>query len=96
MEARDESTICDGCYMPELWPENEPAVLAWLAIRTQWVHAGIGGVRVGLNYAGAESGLRLGGHDLALWPEIHVLERETLNIDAGKRKAKPKAPKNGR
>jgi hypothetical protein len=93
MEGREENTICDGCYMPQIWPENEPAVLAWMAIGTQWVHAGMDGVRVGLNYAGVESGLRLGGHDLALWPEIRSLERETLNIDAGKRnKPKPKGP----
>jgi hypothetical protein len=28
-----------------------------------------------------------------LWPEIRSLERETLSIDAGKRKPKPKGPK---
>ena len=87
MEARGESTICAECYMPELWPENEPAVLAWLSIRTQW-RRGDMGIRTGLDYVGAELDLRLGGHDVAaVWADLKAMEIETLSIDGAKRAA---------
>lgn len=86
MEARGEQTVCDDCYMPWIWPENEAPIRAWLSIRTQWVYAGMG-QRVGLSYAGVEADLRLCGFDVAaVWPDLKVMESETLNIDALKRK----------
>ena len=94
MDARGENTLCDDCYMPWLWPENEASVVAWLAIGTQWVYAGMDGVRIGMSYPGVEAGLRLGGHDLGLWPDLQAMESETLRIDSVKRK-KAKGPARG-
>lgn len=39
----------DECF--GVYAENWPAVSAFLALRTQWVHAGMDGQRTGLNYA---------------------------------------------
>lgn len=36
-----------------LWPENERPLVLWFELSTQWRHAGMDGVRVGLDYAAA-------------------------------------------
>lgn len=40
----------DECF--PVYADNLPTVSAFLALRTQWVHAGMDGQRTGLNYAG--------------------------------------------
>ena len=37
-----------------LWPENEAVWNLFTGCATQWEHAGMDGVKVGLNYAGVE------------------------------------------
>lgn len=37
-----------------LWPENERVWNLFVACATQWQHAGMDGMKVGLNYAGVE------------------------------------------
>lgn len=40
----------DECF--PVYADNLPTVSAFLALRTQWVYAGVDGQRTGLNYAG--------------------------------------------
>jgi hypothetical protein len=62
-----------------VWPENLPALTAFMRIQTQWVVAGIGMaglLTIGLNYASAKAGLELAGIDVTpeLWDDILVIE----------------------
>lgn len=45
----------------EVWPENENAVWLFLRSQSQWVYAGMNGVRTGLNYAGVATVLAHSG-----------------------------------
>lgn len=53
-----------------VWEMNVPAVMAFLAISSQWVDQS-------LDYARAEAGLRLAGIDAGaeLWAEIRLIEQ---------------------
>lgn len=44
-----------------LWPCNVPAWNAWLAVQTQWRHAGMVGLATGLDYASVAAYLRAQG-----------------------------------
>lgn len=65
-----------------VWPENEPAVLAWLIVQTQWRVAAVGSlagggiVWLGLDYAAARAGLDAAGIDTtpALWSDLQIME----------------------
>jgi hypothetical protein len=67
-----------------LLPENQRALTTWLALQTQWVHAGMG-QPTGLNYAGVEAYLRLARLDRPprrarqLLADIQRMERVTLH-----------------
>ncbi len=37
--------------MVRVWPDNRVAVVVFLNMQTQWLYAGMGGVKTGLNYA---------------------------------------------
>lgn len=42
-----------------VYRDNWRTVKAWLALETQWQHAGMAGLRVGLNYAGMHAWLQI-------------------------------------
>jgi len=63
-----------------VWPDNVPAVLAFLAAATQW-RTGTAGDRlvwIGLDYAGARAGIEAAGLrlDPAVWEGLRVMEAE--------------------
>lgn len=70
--------------MPEpeedgLWPENLPAVEAFLTVSNQFRAApgGMDGpIWLGLDYAAAEAGLRLAGVEMdpVLWQQVQLIE----------------------
>lgn len=76
---------CDVC---EVWEDNWPAVLAFLACQTQWRRefAGMSGVLVwqGLDYPALISVIRLHGHRgqsaLAIFEQVQVMEGAALAI----------------
>lgn len=73
-ELLGETELHDG-----VWPENEDAVQAFLAVSTQWRFAGggMGGVMaVGLDYQSARAGLDLAGISVTpeLWAQLRVIE----------------------
>ena len=58
---------------------NEAALTAFLAVQTQWrvAAAGMGGsVSLGLDYSGADAGLRRAGLETTpeLWRDLRVIE----------------------
>ncbi len=62
-----------------VWPEHVAAVEAFIAVETQWrwVGGGMGGVMaIGLDYAGAQSGLALAGIEMTpdLWAQVRLIE----------------------
>ena len=94
MESRGERTWCGQCGAVELWPENVPAVLLYLACDTQWRYAGMSGVPTGLDYAGVRAVMDLqavpsDAHP-ALFQDLQALEREHLAVSA-ERAAKERA-----
>lgn len=79
--------LTDADIAPEtegLWPWHLPGLRAFLAVATQWrVAGGIGGaVRIGLDYAAAEAGLRLAGIEVTpdLWDEVCLIEAGALEV----------------
>lgn len=63
-----------------LWPENERVWNLFAACSTQWQHAGMDGVKVGLNYAAVEivaarTGCKLGRERFA---DLQLLENAAL------------------
>lgn len=65
-----------------MWPENAPAVEAFLAAATQWrVVAGPERLRVvGLDYAGARAGWDLAGIAMtpALFADVRIMEAAAI------------------
>lgn len=65
-----------------VWPENAPAVEAFLAVATQWrVVAGPERLRVvGLDYAGARAGWDLAGIAMtpALFADVRIMEAAAI------------------
>jgi len=61
-----------------VWPDHVAALRAFLAVQSQWrVTLGPRGcVHHGLDYAGAEAGLRLAGidPDPDLWTQVRIIE----------------------
>ncbi len=71
-----------------IWPENVPAVEAFLRVQTQWRYAcpGDGTVRrLGLDYPGVKAGLDLAGAEMTpdLFAELQVIEAGVLAADHG-------------
>ena len=68
-------------------PDNWPAVETFLALSTQWRHAGAPGIPTGLDYAAIEPTLRLIGHEPTpgLFAGLRLMEAEALNVFAAKR-----------
>ena len=66
----------------DLWPQNLPAVSAFVAVSNQWrCAAGLGGlIYTSLDYAAAESGLRLAGITTTpeLWADVRTIERGAI------------------
>jgi hypothetical protein len=66
----------------EVWPENLPAVNAFIAMGTQWRTGGMGAT--GLDYAALPAVLRLINIPRADWPEamdgLRIMEAEALKI----------------
>jgi hypothetical protein len=66
----------------EVWPENLPAVNAFIALSTQWRMGPAG--PVGLDYAALPPVMRLIGLPRATWPDVfegvRVMESEALKI----------------
>jgi hypothetical protein len=61
-----------------IWPENVPAVVAFLAVQTQWrVAAGAARLHyIGLDYAGVAAGLTAANINVTpeLWADIRLIE----------------------
>jgi hypothetical protein len=84
MDARGERSWCGQCGAVELWPENVPAVLLYLACDTQWRHAGMTGVPTGLNYDGVRAVMDMQAippaDRPALFVDLQTLERAQLQV----------------
>ena len=84
MDARGERTWCGQCGAVELWPENVPAVLLYLACDTQWRYAGMSGVPTGLDYAGVRAVMDLQAVPMEertrLFSDVQVLEQAQLHV----------------
>ncbi|WP_274380563.1 DUF1799 domain-containing protein [Oleomonas cavernae] len=70
----------------ELWPENLAAFAFFQSVATQWLHAGMGGSIVGLNYAAVAvvanaQGLTLDGNVMA---DLQAMEIEALAVFRGR------------
>ena len=72
-----------------VWPDNWPAVVAFLAVQTQWRAAIVGGgfsparlFYVGLDYAGVRAGLAAEGIALtpAQWRDLRLMEAEARKV----------------
>lgn len=75
----------------EVYEDCWESVRFFLTVQTQWIFAGMGAQRVGLNYPGVESGARMAGVRRSLWPgllaDLQVMENAVLEADT-KRAAK--------
>ena len=84
MESRGERTWCGQCGAVELWPENVPSALLFLACDTQWRYAGMNGVPTGLDYDGVRAVMELQAIPRAdrpgLFADIQTLEQAQLKI----------------
>jgi hypothetical protein len=84
MDARGERTWCGQCGAVELWPENVPSALLFLACDTQWRYAGMNGVPTGLDYDGVRAVMELQAippNDRpGLFADIQTLEQAQLKI----------------
>ena len=84
MDARGEHTWCGQCGAAELWPENVPSALLFLACDTQWRYAGMNGVPTGLDYDGVRAVIELQAippNDRpGLFADIQTLEQAQLKI----------------
>lgn len=84
MEARGERTWCGQCGAVELWPENVPAALLYLACDTQWRYAGMNGVPTGLDYEGVKAVMDLQAippeDRPRLFADVQVLEQAQLHV----------------
>jgi hypothetical protein len=71
----------------EVWPDNWPAVEAFIAVQTQWA-TGMGGA-TGLDYARVRAGLAMAGIDVTpeLFGQLRLLESGALEGLAKKAKA---------
>jgi hypothetical protein len=63
-----------------VWPDNWPALTAFLAVDTQWraVPAGMSGLYwIGLDYTAVETGLKAAAIDAtpSLWAGLRTIER---------------------
>ena len=65
----------------EVWRSNWPAVETFLALSTQWRHAGSAGIRTGLDYAAIPATARLLGHrrDRDLFDRLRIMEAGALD-----------------
>lgn len=63
-------------------PDEQPAVILFLSLETQWRHAGMVGLRTGLDYSAVEPVARLLGiaADGDLLRDLRVLEGEALRV----------------
>jgi hypothetical protein len=71
-----------------IWPDNVPAVAAFLRVQTQWTYVcpGDGSVRrAGLDYQGARAAFDLAGVEMTpdLFAELQVIEAGVLSADHG-------------
>ena len=66
-----------------VWPDNIPAVAAFLAVATQWrmVAGDAGSTAIGLDYAGARAGLDASGIAVTpdLWTGLRLVESGALS-----------------
>ena len=62
-----------------VWPENWPAVQAFLSVQTQWA-IGMSGGPTGLDYARVRAGLELAGVEATpeLFQKLRILESAAL------------------
>jgi hypothetical protein len=60
----------------ELWPPVE----LYLRSMSQWVHAGMEGVKVGLNYAGVRLVMETYGYGARDFEGLQIIERTALSI----------------
>lgn len=79
----DPALFTDDEAEEGVWPENAPAVDAFLAVSTQWrMVASAGGPLVygGLDYTGVRAGLDLAGitPSPALWADVQLIEAGAL------------------
>lgn len=85
MEGRGELTWCSQCQAVELWPENIPSVMLYLACETQWRYTGMNNVATGLDYAGVRAVMAMQAIPAAdrpkLFADLQVLERAYLEVN---------------
>ena len=67
-----------------VWPDNWEAVQLFSGLSTQWRHAGMAGVAVGLDYTAVRAVFDMQAIKRKHWPElldrIRVLEAEALSV----------------
>lgn len=66
---------------PEVWPEHWGAWRVFMAMGTQWLTAGMAGMRYGLNYAVLPTVAELTGVELSpdVFLDIRTMEAEALS-----------------
>lgn len=70
----------------EVWPDNWHTVTFFCGLRTQWTYVGSMAAvhRVGLDYAGVESAMRMQGmarsRRAALFEELQLMEAAALEV----------------
>jgi len=60
----------------ELWPPVE----FYLRCGTQWVHAGMEGIKVGLDYGGVRLVMETYGYDARAFEGLQIIERAALSV----------------
>lgn len=86
IEAWEQREAKAGTF--EVWSENWPAVETFLALSTQWRHAGSMGIPTGLDYAAIPAAARFLGHprDRDLFHKLRLMEAEALRVLAQRRR----------
>lgn len=67
----------------DLFPENVPAVEAFIKTATQWRRSEMSGVLLGLDYSGVRAAFDLLGIDRAVFNDLQLLEREYMRAASG-------------
>ena len=73
----------------EVLPENWDALMAFLAMGTQWRTAGMSGIRTGLDYSAVPATLDMmgfGKRTQELFPKLRILEYAAVGVFADKAK----------
>ncbi len=70
-----------------IWAPNKRAIEVFCAVQTQWIYAGMSGVRVGISYPALESAINMMGlesEQTELFEDVQCIEAGALTVIAQK------------